>query len=93
MDKTEVQPPSPFYHWKTREKSVTLIHVFSSYQADILVMILESLDFIHHQVFIRLLKNTTFWELDLFPSSGVGQRHLLSIRKSLPQSLDCSLTA
>jgi hypothetical protein len=32
------------------------------------VTILEFLDFIHHQVFIRLLKNTVFQELDLFLS-------------------------
>jgi hypothetical protein len=43
----------------------------------ILTKILEFLDFIHRQVFVRILKNITFRELGLFPFSYVGHGHLI----------------
>jgi hypothetical protein len=46
-------------------------------QAVLGVRITAFFDFFHHPVFYKL-ENTTFWKLNLFPSSGVGGRHLLS---------------
>jgi hypothetical protein len=36
------------------------------------------LDFVHHPVF-KKLENTTFRELDLFPSSGEGRKDTYSV--------------
>jgi hypothetical protein len=68
----------------------------------VLLMVCSSWDFrvrgLHHKVFVRLFKNTTFRGLDMLPSSGMGPHRVGALSPHLRTETDavaetCSLIA